>query len=82
MLGTRPSQRSLSLPAAERDAAGLPLGVVLQPFARLGAVAPLERESEAMPSADVLPRCADCAAYICGYCQLERDGWVCALCGA
>lgn len=29
-----------------------------------------------------LARCAECLAYINGYCAFERSGWICALCGA
>ena len=49
--------------------------MVVQPFAVLGA------PGGALPAADAVPRCAECAAYVCGFCRLERDGWVCALCG-
>ncbi|KAL6841473.1 hypothetical protein ACP4OV_028616 [Aristida adscensionis] len=30
---------------------------------------------------DRVPRCEHCWAYICNYCDLERWGWSCALCG-
>ena len=62
--------------AAARDAVGLPLGAVVRPFA------PLAASGGDAPAADALPRCGDCAAYISGFCQMERDGWICALCGA
>jgi hypothetical protein len=55
---------------------GLPLGAVVRPFA------PLPVQEGDAPHADDLPRCGDCAAYISGFCQMERDGWICALCGA
>jgi hypothetical protein len=74
-----PDARPAPLAAAERDSACLPLGVVVQPFAQLSAAAPATQQ---LLGADSLPRCGDCAAYICGFCQLEREGWVCALCGA
>ena len=78
-LSSFPDARPVHLAAAERDSACLPLGVVVQPFAPLSAAAPAAQQ---LLGADSLPRCGDCAAYICGFCQLEREGWVCALCGA
>ena len=61
--------------ASLRDAVGLPMGAVVRPFAQLPIA------DAGLPDAAELPRCADCAAYLCGYCQMERDGWICALCG-
>lgn len=66
----------LPVNAAARDDAGLPLGVVAQPFGPLGGGLLLGL------AADELQRCADCGAYLCDRCPLQRDGWVCALCGA
>ena len=60
-----------------KDAAGLPFGCTVRPFeggAARGA-------GPDLPAEDVA-RCGECAAYVSGYCAVERDGWSCALCGA
>lgn len=61
-----------------KDECGLPFACVAQPFAR-SRFTSLDRPCEL--KAKDIARCSECYAYINRYCQLERAGWSCALCG-
>ena len=65
--------------ASQKERAGLPFAVVVQPFRPL----PARRDgSRAEPIANApLARCGECFGYVNGFCGLERDGWICILCG-
>ena len=66
--------------ARERVAEGARgLRVSPQPFRPL----PARRDgSRAEPIANApLARCGECFGYVNGFCGLERDGWICILCG-
>ena len=65
--------------AAQKDRTGLPFGVTVQPFKPLPH---FPVDASALPDpADEVARCGDCFGYVNGFCGLERDGWVCILCG-
>ena len=65
--------------AAQKDRTGLPFGVTVQPFKPLPHF-PVDA-SALLDPADEVARCGDCFGYVNGFCGLERDGWVCILCG-
>ena len=64
---------------AQKDRTGLPFGVTVQPFKPLPHF-PVDASAHLDP-ADEVARCGDCFGYVNGFCGLERDGWVCILCG-
>ena len=64
---------------AQKDRTGLPFGVTVQPFKPLPHF-PVDASARLDP-ADEVARCGDCFGYVNGFCGLERDGWVCILCG-
>ena len=61
------------------EACALQWGVAVTPFAAAD-----ERCQPLVTGAfgDRVPRCENCWAYFNSYCDLERWGWSCALCGA
>ena len=71
-----------------KERTGLPFGVLVQPHlpsSRDGTDASsrdaIERAVPEVVSAEDVARCTECFGYVNGYCGLERDGWVCILCG-
>ena len=71
-----------------KERAGLPFGVLVQPHlprSRDGTDASsrdaTERDAPEVVNAEDVARCTECFGYVNGYCGLERDGWVCILCG-
>jgi hypothetical protein len=60
------------------DACGVQWGISVTPFA---AADERGQPPAAADHGDRLPRCERCWAYFNTYCDVERWGWACALCG-
>jgi hypothetical protein len=60
------------------DACGVQWGISVTPFA---AADERGQPPAAADRGDRLPRCERCWAYFNTYCDVERWGWACALCG-
>jgi len=77
----------LTTSKAPRDAdvkerTGLPFGAVVRPFKPLAEYDLDPSSIDRLAPADAIARCKECFGYVNGYCGLERDGWICILCGA
>ncbi|CAD7704801.1 unnamed protein product [Ostreobium quekettii] len=66
------------LAGSAKDDCGLPLGLTLQPFAKVPS---LQRGRDSLQKAASIPRCSDCYSYLNCYCPLDQWGWTCAICG-
>ena len=72
-----PSLKAFPADRSLKEACGLPLGVVVRPFAP-----PLAGE-EQVPTVDAawVPRCESCLAYANSLCTFEYRRWKCSVCG-
>jgi hypothetical protein len=74
--------------AKTKDKAGLPFGVVAQPFAREHLVVASDGASRLHAgkaenlSVEEVERCCECFAYCNRYCYFDYRSWACSLCGA